>query len=278
MADPEDFALYSGPRQPPPSDNPSGAWLWVATAAAVVVIGAIAFWFFRPAPAEPEAEEATAEAARPAETPDAVEPPAGAPLDLPPLAESDTFVRRLIEGLSSRPELAVWLATDGLVRNLVVVVDNIAEGVSPTKHLAAFRPSQPFRATGNEETLAVDPGSYTRYNALADSVDSLDVRGTVEIYRKLRPLFDQAHRELGYPDGNFDVALQRAISHLLATPDLPADAQLTSHVESYRYADPKLESLSAAQKQLLRMGPRNVRLVKNKLRDILQALGFEERT
>jgi len=35
--------------------------------------------------------------------------------------------------------------------------------------------------------------------------------------------------------------------------------------------------LSAAQKQLMRMGPRNEKLVKDKLREILNALGFEER-
>ena len=76
---------------------------------------------------------------------------------------------------------------------------------------------------------------------------------------------------------DIDVALQRAISRLLATPDVPAEVRLTSHVRSYHYADPQLEALTAAQKQLLRMGPRNEKLVKDKLRAILNALGFEER-
>ena len=275
MAAPNDFALNSGPQQPLPPDDSSSMWLWIGVAAAVVIVGGLLFWLFRPAP--PAEEPAMTEAAAPADTTADVTPRPEETLVLPPLAESDTLVRGLVEALSSRPELAAWLATRDLVRNVTVVVDNIAEGVTPTKHLKVFELTQPFRANESGDAITVDPRSHARYDAVADAVASLDTAGTVETYRKLRPLFDEAYRELGHPDGNFDVALQRAISRLLATPDVPADAKLTSHVESYHYADPQLEELSASQKQLMRMGPRNQKLVKDKLREILRALGFEER-
>ena len=48
-------------------------------------------------------------------------------------------------------------------------------------------------------------------------------------------------------------------------------------MQSYHYADPSLEDLRPAQKLLLRMGPRNERIIKARLRDILHELGFEER-
>lgn len=275
MADPDDFALHSGPRQNLPPDEPNRMWLWIGVAAAVVIAAALSFWLFRPEPAPPE--PAMTEAAAPADTTAEVAAEPDEPLVLPPLTESDTLVRTLIEGLSSRPELAAWLATRDLIRNVTVVVDNIAEGVTPTRHLKVFQPTQPFRADESGGTITIDPRSYDRYDALADAVASLDAAGTVATYHKLRPLFDDAYRELGHPDGNFDVALQHAISRLLATPDVPVDATLTSHVRSYHFADPQLEDLSAAQKQLLRMGPRNEKLVKDKLREILNALGFEER-
>lgn len=275
MSDPGDFSLHSGPRQEPPPDRPGQVWLWVSVAAIVLLFGAGAFWFLRPAPEE-TAPVATEGVATPSTT-DEVSPVSGETLDLPRLDESDAFVRNLVTGLSSRPELATWLATEGLIRNVVVVVDNIAEGATPTKHLRVFAPKSGFRAAGPDDALLVDPRSYARYDALADAVDSVDTQGLVQTYRNLRPLFDQAYIDLGHPDGNFDVALQRAISHLLATPDPPADVRLTSHVRSYHYADPALESLSEAQKLLLRMGPRNARLVKDKLREILRVLGFEER-
>jgi hypothetical protein len=269
----DDYSLYTGPQQaPPPHETP--IWVWAAVGAGVVLIAAIAYWFFRPAPQAPEMP-APVEAAAP--TTEDVVPPPSAAVALPPLTESDSFVAGLVRGLSSRPELARWLATKDLVRNFAVVVDNVAEGVSPAKHLPEFAPKQTFRASGSGGALVIDPRSFARYDGLADAVASLDTAGAVKAYRTMRPLFDDAYRELGHPDGNFDVALQRAISNLLATPDLPADARLESRVQSYHYADPSLEGLQPAEKLLLRMGPRNERIIKDKLREILHELGFEER-
>ena len=42
----------------------------------------------------------------------------------------------------------------------------------------------------------------------------------------------------------------------------------------YAFADERLEGLTAAQKQLLRTGPRNVRIIKERLRRIALALGI----
>ena len=64
-------------------------------------------------------------------------------------------------------------------------------------------------------------------------------------------------RELGYPEGDFDRVLERAIGVLLQTPALDEKVALEPKGVTYEYSDPKLESLSPAQKQFLRMGPRN---------------------
>jgi hypothetical protein len=42
----------------------------------------------------------------------------------------------------------------------------------------------------------------------------------------------------------------------------------------YAFADPRDEGLTPAQKQLLRMGPGNARIVQAKLREIALALGI----
>jgi hypothetical protein len=52
--------------------------------------------------------------------------------------------------------------------------------------------------------------------------------------------------------------------------------RLTRDSVAYTYADPALESLSHAQRQLLRMGPRNIRIVQAKLREIAGFLGIPE--
>ena len=47
---------------------------------------------------------------------------------------------------------------------------------------------------------------------------------------------------------------------------------LEETVAAYQYADPELESLSAAQKQLLRMGPDNMRRIQTTLRALRREL------
>jgi hypothetical protein len=43
---------------------------------------------------------------------------------------------------------------------------------------------------------------------------------------------------------------------------------------AYEFDDPKLQSLSSAQRQFLRMGPRNMRIIKAKLREMAPFLGI----
>ena len=51
--------------------------------------------------------------------------------------------------------------------------------------------------------------------------------------------------------------------------------ELVPAVRSYHFADPALEALSPAQKQLLRLGPGNARRVQAKLRELAPALGLD---
>jgi Protein of unknown function (DUF3014) len=43
---------------------------------------------------------------------------------------------------------------------------------------------------------------------------------------------------------------------------------------TWAYADPALERLGDVDKQILRMGPRNARILQEKAREISRALGF----
>jgi hypothetical protein len=239
--------------------------------ALVVVAGIAAYlWWGRrpqPVPAEP------AVAAEPA-PPSAVEPEPPAPL--PPLATSDGAVRVLVSELSSRPQLAAWLAHDDLIRRFVVSVTNVSEGVSPRRHLAFLTPDEPFAADTRGEAAFVDPASYRRYDLLTTVVTSVDSQGTAELFRRLEPLLQEAYRELGYPDADFRRTFLRALRRLLRTPRPAGPIELEPDVASYRFADPALEELSAAQKQLLRMGPENEARIQNKLREIGRAMGFAE--
>ena len=195
---------------------------------------------------------------------------------LPELDASDEFVRKLVDILSSNPAWAKWLATEGLIRRFVVVIDNVAEGRSPTKHVSFLRPKEKFVVAERGKSSFVDPKSYARYDLAADVVASLDTKGTAQSYRQLKPLIDKAYRDLGYPDRNFDATLAKAIDRLLATPVPEGTVELKTAVKSYRYADPDLERLSPSQKQLLRLGPDNMKKVQAKLRELRQTLALPE--
>jgi hypothetical protein len=195
---------------------------------------------------------------------------------LPSLDDSDAFARGLAATLSSHPELAKWLGRNALVRTVAAVVTNVADGESPRPHLEFLAPARPFRGVARSRgRLAADPAGFQSYDTFGDVVASIDAPGAAAAYRSIEPLFDEAHRELGHPEGRFRRSLDRAIAALLATPVPPEDAELVAHATMLRYADPALEALTPAQKQLLRAGPRNVRLLQAKLRELQAALGPE---
>jgi hypothetical protein len=201
--------------------------------------------------------------------------PGAAPIDVPPLEMTDALVRQLISALSSKPEIAAWLAGDGLIRNFVASLENVAYGPSPARHVRRLAPQQPFRVVSRGGTMLMDPRSYERYDGLANAAASIDAPGLARAYSTLRPRLEEAYREQGHPDGNVDGAVELAIQKLLAVPVVEGDIRLTAKGgTSYEFEDNRLESLTPAQKQLLRMGPRNVRLVQGKLLEIAHALGI----
>jgi hypothetical protein len=239
-----------------------------------IVIGVVAYRiFYRPAGAVPSPASRDALVRMVLSAPAATPVPTAVPLaNLPPLDTSDDFIRNLAHVLSANPEWAKWLVGDRLVRRLTASIDNVAEGRSPTPHLALLAPKSEFRALDRGNSKTIDPASYRRYDLVADVVASLDTKGCARLYEGTRPLFQDAYRDLGYPDRDFDQTLAKAIHRLLATPDPSGDIEVREGVKSWKLTDPALESLAPAQKQLLRMGPDNVRKVKDKLRQIAEAL------
>lgn len=245
---------------------------WILAAVAVIVVAAAAAWFsvsWRQQ-AQPTPSSAAAPPAEPAP------PPLGAtaaPIELPPLADTDALVRQLVRALSAHPTVTRWLATDGLIRNFVVVVENIAYGALPSRHVPALRPREPFRTIAGEDELTIDPRGYERYAAIAAAAESIDASGAARLYTSLKPRIEDAYAELGRNEP-FDAALERAIVALLGTPALEGRVSIVPKGIVFGFEDPRLERLTPAQKQLARMGPANARTIQRKLREIAAALGI----
>ena len=255
---------------PPPR---RGVGLWLATAALIAAVAVTAYFFFAqrqsPVPGEKAAEPRAEAPPQPA----AALGGDATPIDLPPLDQTDPIVRDLVKRLSSHPTVAAWLATNGLIRNFTVALVNVAEGKTPAGHLQPLRPSSGFRVIERAGDLYVDPRSYERYDQLAAAVASIDPAGAARLYATLKPRIEDAHRDLGFPDVPVDRTLERAMVVLLGTPVLDSPRVQPRGV-GYGFADPRVEQLPAAQKQLLRMGGQNVRTIQTALRQIALALGI----
>ena len=198
---------------------------------------------------------------------------AAEPIELPPLADTDPLVRRLVAALSAHPTVARWLATSGLLRTFVVAVENIAHGASPARHLPALRPVGSFRTIAGEDDLRIDPRNYERYATIAAAVDSIDAAGAARLYTLVKPRIEEAYAELGRGQ-SFDIALEQAIVAMLRTPALDGNVPLVPKGIGFAFENPQNERLAPAQKQLARMGPQNARTIQAKLREIASALGI----
>jgi len=253
----------------------SGRRWWIFALLAAVVVLVATYWYLA------NGRPARQQAASPAPASASVErrdvPLGGQPeaIDVPPLDQSDPVVRTLVEQLSKHPTVLAWLATEGLIRNFTVVVDNIASGQSPAGQLKTVRPTARFAVTGTGPALKIDPRSYERYNALADAVASVDPQGAARVYATLKPRIEEANKELGSTP--IDGKLTKAIVTLVHTPIPSGDVRVAPRgAEAYEFDDPSLGSLSGAQKLLIRMGPRNARIIQNKLREVGAALGIAD--
>jgi len=241
-----------------------------------LALGFVAYFLLHRAPTAPVA--VTPEAGLlppPIETPTPLVLPTVPPrADLPKLEASDEFLRDLAALLSANPLWAKWLVNEGLARRFVAVVDNVAEGRSPNAHVPFLAPTEPFRARERGDAATIDPSSFRRYDAIAEVIASLDAQGLAKLYGETHPLVDRAYRDLGYANRPFDDTLAKAIRSLLATPQPAGELAIRRGVKSWKLAAPSLETLTPAQKQLLRTGPDNVKKIKQKLREIAEALGI----
>jgi hypothetical protein len=242
---------------------PSRAPLAVLVLAVVAAGGGALYWLLGGAPSP-----APTGVAAPAGSLGAPAPATGPLLD-------EAKQRSLVDSISTNPLVRRLVAEGDLVRRWAVVTENVAGDVVPRKPLSALAPAEKFSVVRRGGAIFIDPRSYQRYDAIGDAVASLEPNAFVHAYTALRPALETAYRGLGYPDGSIDRVTARALARIERTAVRDGDAELTEGPgATYAYADPKLEQLGDVEKQLLRMGPRNGRILQEKAREISRLLGF----
>jgi len=185
---------------------------------------------------------------------------------LPPLNDSDQPLEGALTAVPGAAPLEKVLVPQNLVRHIVATIDNL-----PRKKVAVeLRPIHPTAgefavdSAGDHVTIAAQ--NYRRYAPVMDIVRATSAQQLADVYLHFYPLFQQAYEDLGYPSEYFNDRVIEVIDNLLATPDVKGPIELVQPNVMYLYADPKLESLSAGQKTLIRMGPANEALIKDRLR------------
>jgi len=252
--------------------NKDWFWPWLLGAAILLVAGGVGYYFMRGDAPEPELVVDTPPpvVTTPAQPPPAVDtaPPPARTLPLPPLDESDPEVLGGLTEILGQQAVAKYFVPERLVRNIVVTIDN-----APRQKMAVNqRPLQPtpgdFVTAGEESTLVLAPENFARYEPVVALAAKVDAKTLVSFYRGLEPLFQSAYEDLGHPNASFTARLNEVIEHLLQTPTPRGEIALVQPSVLYKYADDRLEKLSAGQKLMIRMGVDNATVIKGKLREI----------
>jgi hypothetical protein len=266
----------------------------------VVVLGLAAWYLFSarqgaveeapPPPALVEPEVQVAPAAEPPVPEPAVPVPSEEPVveqpPLPPLAESDPVAAETLSGLVGAEAVERYVVSEAVIARMVATVDALSGKQVPGSIQAVAGPGGAFEATADDNPSTVirnaagdpipqyviDPVNYQRYTPYVEMLEAMDSQEVAAAYRDYQPLFDEAFRQLGYPEGDFSQRLGAVIDELLATPEVTEPVRLIKPEAYYLYADEELESLTAGQKVLVRMGPANAARVKAKLTEIRAAL------
>lgn len=176
------------------------------------------------------------------------------------------------------PALLNLLNKEQLIENFVVFIDNAAIGAIAKEFSVLKGPTEKFSAkqpqidVQGEMSYVVDENSYQRYNGHAQLLTIIPTDFIIEMYDDLRPDIEDAYQQIGYADNDFNEKVLLVIDQLLQVPVLEAPPELLSPSAMYVYKDESLEQLSDIQKLLLRMGPKNIQKIQQKLKEVQQKL------
>ena len=198
-----------------------------------------------------------------------------------PLAASeiDDAIGELVGGKALRS----FFQVDNFAHRFVSTVDNLGRAHAPPR-LWPINPTEgkfSVDKRGGRETIA--SANSQRYAPLIVLAETVDVEQAVDLYVRMYPHLQKAYEDLGFPKRYFNDRLIEVIDQLLAAPqsDQPLEVDLIEvkgPVQPvrpwvrYEYADERLESLSAGQRIMLRVGPENERRIKARLQQIRDEL------
>lgn len=212
---------------------------------------------------EPEPEPQVEPEPEPEPSP---EPPPAPKVVLPKLEQSDPVVFKELTAMSWHHDFAALFVNKDIIRRFVVFVDNLASGSVARDFASLKAPIGRFKVLQTGEEAVIDKASYERYDIYLSVLSSTQPEEMVALYNKYKPLVKEVYDEIGYPDHDFNDTVIQAIDHMLDTPVVEGPLEVEAPKVMYQYKDKSLEGLSDVQKQVMRLGPENVKKLKTLLR------------
>jgi len=223
------------------------------------------------APVLPQASAPQAEPGAPAGAtaryPVAPEPAAAVPLDA-----SDAAILAALAAVFGDATFDSYVARDSVIRRIVATIDNLPRATAPPAQWPVKPASGTLATEASDGRITLAANNRLRYAAYVRILESLDRDRFVAFYRRYYPVFQQAYRDLGFPEGRFNDRAVEAIDVLIATPSLPEPLALAQPKVFLQYEDRGVEALPAGQKLMLRIGASNAARVKAKLVEIRSAI------
>jgi hypothetical protein len=194
---------------------------------------------------------------------------------LPPLDQSDDYVKEGLVGLLGHKAVATFLHLEGAARRFVATLNNLAtDQASATLWPVNPTPGR-FETDAQDGGLVISPRNAERYAPFVRFADGIDAQRAVALYQRLYPLLQAAYEDLGAPGKYLNDRVVEVIDNLLATPQVAGPVRVKrvgadagAGAGLYLYEDSALESATAGQKILLRMGPDNAAKLKAKLTEL----------
>ncbi|RUL67241.1 DUF3014 domain-containing protein [Dyella dinghuensis] len=188
---------------------------------------------------------------------------------LPALVDSDASVLDALSSLVTGGDLRALLVPSQIISRVVATVDALPRSsIGSTNILPLRTPKGTMQTQQANGVTLIGAQNADRYQPYMTVLENIDPHTLVAWYKHNYPLFQEAYRELGYPRGYFNDRVVVAIDDMLAAPDLHDPVAVTQVGPRYIFVDQRLQSLSAGQKLMIRLGPANEAQLKAKLRMI----------
>ena len=169
--------------------------------------------------------------------------------------------------LLGRKAVLSFLRLDSVVRRFVATVDNLGTDNAPAPMWPVHETAGALVVESRDDATVIGPKNADRYAGFVSLAEDVDTGQAARLYVRLYPLLQLAYEDLGYPGKYFNDRVVEVIDNLLATPAVAEPIKVKRVAIDgavvgrsgglYLFDDPTLESRSAGQKILLRLGHDN---------------------